>query len=167
MVWLACPCSVLDHAIIGDASSKARGDAMSRKYFGIESLNLTTAQRNTLVDALRQMGANNQHPNPAYRNHWRVRLDNLAVIFEADWNVEDWTVEQVKQRLATIFGVSVSLVTHSVAQTVYGPVVTFTRTTDRLRVVVFGGVDATYKESQAAALAYLAANAEAWGETLS
>jgi hypothetical protein len=68
------------------------------------------------------------------------------------------------QRLSVIFNVAVSTITHTVIRTVYGPVVTFTRTVDRLRMVVFGGVSATYDESHAACLTYLLDNQAAWEE---
>jgi len=136
---------------------------MSRQYYGIENLGLTAAQKNTLVQALQGLG-DNTNPNPSRRNHWRIRLDNNAVIFEASFNDDDWTVEGIKNKIATILGVNASLVTSATAQTPYGPVVTYTRTTDRLRLVAFGGLLATYTDSQNAVLAYLFANAAAWGE---
>lgn len=138
---------------------------MTRQYFGIEALNLTAGQRATLVAALQGLGRNNAHPQPSHRNHWRIRPDNLAVIFEADFNDDEWTVAGLKARLAAIFGIDPALVTTAVAQTVYGPVVTFTRTSDRLRLVAFGGLLATWAESRAAAVAYLKANAAAWGDS--
>jgi hypothetical protein len=137
---------------------------MSRQYYGIEALNLTAAQRGTLVDALKQLGRDNQATNPCNRNHWRVRPDNLAVLFEANWDTSDWTVEGIKTRLANLFGIDPSLVTATTQQTAYGPLVTFTRTTDRLRMIAFGGLSVTYAESHAAVLQYLAANRAAWGD---
>ena len=137
---------------------------MSRQYYGIENLALTVAQRDTLVSALRQLGANT-HPNPCYRNHWRVRLDNQAIIFEGNFNDGDWTVATIRQRLATIFGVNVTLVTASTTTTAYGPVVTISyNSTARLRMIAFGGLLATWAQSHDLVLAYLAANKTAWGE---
>ena len=137
--------------------------AERRFYIGIENLGLTVTQRNTLVDELQRLGSQD-YPNPCLNNHWRVRLDLQAVIFEAFFEEELWTIEQIKQRLATIFGINVSLITHTITSTVYGPVVTFTRTVARLRMVVFGGTSATYDESHSAVLDYLAVNKTAWGD---
>jgi hypothetical protein len=134
---------------------------MSRQYYGIEAINLTLVQRQTLVDALQRLGAN-QHPNPSHRCHWRVRLDNLAVIFEAEFDDADWTVDGVKTRLANLLGINANLVTSAVSQTQYGPVVTYSRSGDRLRLVAFGGLLATWDESHDQVLAYLAANTSAW-----
>jgi hypothetical protein len=135
---------------------------MSRQNYGIENLALTVAQRDTLVSALRTLGENT-HPNPCMRNHWRVRLDNQAVIFEASRNDEDWTVSTIRQRLANIFGANVALATASTATTAYGPVVTISYSgTPRLRMIAFGGLLATWEESHDAALAFLAENSEEW-----
>jgi hypothetical protein len=132
-----------------------------RFYIGIENLGLNDSQRATLVEELKRLGRQD-YPNPCLNNHWTTRPDNQAVIFEALFEEELWTIEQIKQRLATIFGINVSLITHSVANSQYGPLVTFTRTTERLRMVVFGGVNATYDESHAACLTYLLDHQAAW-----
>ena len=136
---------------------------MSRQYYGIESLNLTTAQRQTRVDALQQLGANT-HPNPSHRNHWRVRLNNLAVIFEAEFNDEDWTVSAIRTQLANIFGVNVSQVTVTTTSSAYGPLVMLAyNSSNRLRMTAFGGLLAIWTESHALALDYLMANLAEWG----
>ncbi len=136
---------------------------MSRQYFGVEALSLTAAQRAVLVAALKLLGRDNRAPQPSHRNHWRVRLDGQAVIFEANWNTDEWTVAGLGNRLATLFGVSPALVTFATAQTVYGPTATYTYSgTNRLRLIAFGGLLATWAESHDAVTAYLAANSAAW-----
>lgn len=135
---------------------------MMRGYYGIEDLGLTAGQRATLVAALRELGANNADPNPCNRNHTRVRLDGLAVIFEARWNSEEWTTDSLAAILGSIFGIDPATIGVDVQQSVYGPVATFSRNGDKLRLIAFGGVDATYAESHAAVLAFLVANAAAW-----
>ncbi len=136
---------------------------MSRRYIGIESLNLNAAQRAALIAALRELGRNSAHPNPCNRNHRRVRPDGLAVIFEADWRTEDWTVESVTGYLADVFGINPANIDSAVAQIVYGTLATFSAGgTDYLRVIVFGGVASEYAQSHAAVLAYLAANRDEW-----
>lgn len=132
-------------------------------YFYIEALNLTAAQRQTLVDQLKLIGRRDQDGNPKNRNHWRVRTDNLAVIFEAWFDEDHLTAVALRNRLAAIFGVSQASITYAVTSTAYGPVVTYTyNASARLRVGVFGGVNASYQESQAQARAYLAANGASW-----
>ena len=135
---------------------------MARQYYGIEALDLTAQQRQTLVQALQALGRSNGHAQPAWRNHWRVRLDALAVIFEGDFDDESWTVDSIKTRLANLFDVDADSIGAQVQQTAYGPLATFTRGPATVRLVAFGGLLATWQESRAAALAYLAANREAW-----
>lgn len=136
---------------------------MTRQYYGIEALSLTTAQKQTLVDALKLLGRNSLHPNPCYRNHWRVRLDNNAVIFEGDFDDSNWTVISIRDRLAAIFNVAANLITSSTASTAYGPVVTYTYASQqRIRMIAFGGLLATWTQSHDAVLAYLRANLAAW-----
>lgn len=134
-------------------------------YFYIESLALTLTQKDTLVTQIKAWGQRNNDGNPRFRNHWRVRSDNNAVIFEGVFDDANLTAVNVRARLATILGVSNASITYATTQTAYGPVVTFTySSTARLRVGVFGGVSASYKESQDAVRQFIADNAAAWGE---
>jgi hypothetical protein len=136
---------------------------MSRRYIRIEDVGMTAQQRQTLVDALKSLGAHNNAPNPCNRNHWRVRLDGLAVIFEADWATETWTVEQVKGYLGNVFSVNPGGIGHTLTGTAYGPLATFSYGgANYLRLIVFGGTASTYTESHEAVLAYLSANRDAW-----
>jgi hypothetical protein len=141
---------------------------MTALYFGMESLNLTAGQRNTLVTELQSLGNDNNSPFPNLRNHSRVRPDNLAVIFEADFDESTITIAAIKQRLATIFNVAVGTITHSVIDVSYGKVITMIQGgQNRIRMVCFGmsagGVWPGWSASNAAARAYLSANAAAWG----
>jgi len=139
-------------------------------YFGIENLNLTNPQRNTLVAELQALGENNNGFAPNERNHWRIRTDNNAAIFEALFNEDNLTIAAIKARLATIFNVAVGTITHSTSQSAYGLVVTFIQGgQDKVRSVAFGyngSAWGTWADSNAAVRAYLAANAVAWGETV-
>lgn len=142
--------------------------AESRQYWYLESLNLTAGQRNTLRDGLLTIGKRDNSPQPCERMHARVRTDNNAVIFEAWIEENDLTIAAIKSRLATLFGVAVGTITHSVNQTVYGVVVTFIQGgQNRIRLGSFGhngAVWGTTEESASAARAYLAANANDWGD---
>jgi len=138
-------------------------------YYGVESLALNAGQLASLATALRALG-NNDHPNPICRNHWRIRTDGQACIYHGDWGVEDWTLDAMKKRLGTIFGVAWTTIGHSVVTPSFAPgtsttVVTFSRSgTDYLRLCEFGGVGASHQDGNAEALGYLKANAAAWGE---
>lgn len=135
-------------------------------YFGIEILNLTNNQRNTLIDGLKTLGQNNSN-KPNEKNHWRTRLDNQAVIFEALFNEDHLTINAIKQRLANIFNVDIGTISHSTNQvSMVGLVITFAHGgQSRVRMVAFGhdGLNwGTWAESNAAARSYLFTNMEAW-----
>ena len=138
-------------------------------YFGIENLNLTNPQRSTLVTALQALGTRNGSPQPAERNHWRIRPDSDAVIFEALFNEDNLDIAAVKAFLATAMTVSAATISHATQQSTYGLIATFTHSaTDQLRMIAFGydGGWPDWLASGDAARAYLAANAAAWGEAV-
>lgn len=125
-------------------------------YFYIEVLSLTAQQKQTLVTALKSLGLRNLSIHPQERNHWRVRTDSNALIFEAVFNSDLLTVAALKTRLATLFGVSESLIIPTTSSNIYGEIVVFKYSNvDRLRVGVFGGRSAVYQASRAAAQRYL------------
>ena len=134
-------------------------------YFGIENLNLTNQQRNTLIDGLQQLG-NNSGNFPNEKNHWRIRLDNQAVIFEALFNEDHLTISAIKQRLATIFNVAIDTISHTTTQNLIGRVVTFAHGgQNKIRMVAFGHNGSTWgswAESNAAVRSYLFTNMSAW-----
>jgi hypothetical protein len=132
-------------------------------YIGIENLDLNNAQRDTLRAELQALGPASDR-QPARLNHWRLRLDIQAAIYEAAFSEDNLTIAKFKNRLAAIFGVSVDSITHTAASSAYGPVVTFTRGTDKLRFIAFGGTGISWETSRLAALAYLKANAAEWEE---
>lgn len=137
-------------------------------YFGIENIALTAPQKATLVSALRALGPSDD-PQPAELMHWRVRLDSDAVIFRARFQDGALTVANLRQFLATTFGVPVAQVSAATTQQTFAvrpsPIVTLSyQATPRLRVALFGGTTATTAESNSEVLAYLAANAAAWGD---
>ena len=136
-----------------------------RGYIYIESLSMTSGQRQTLVQALQAWGVRNDSTRPNERNHWRVRPDNLAVIFEAVFDDSLMTAVAMRNRLAALFGVAQASVTYATTHPSYGVVVTYTyNSIARLRLGVFGGVGASYADSRAACQAFLLANAAAWGD---
>ncbi len=132
-------------------------------YVGIEDLGLTANQRNTLVNALRTLGPG-QDDQPAHLCHWRTRNDGLAIIFEAEFADADWTIDSIKSRLATIFGVNPSLISATQTSSEYGPVVTFQYPagTNKLRMIAFAGVNTDWELSRQAAAHYVLDNLAAW-----
>jgi len=132
-------------------------------YFYIENLALTPAQVNTLVAQLKALGQRNDDAIPRFRNHWRIRPDNQAAIFEGVFDSSDLTSLKARNRLAAIFGVSQTTITYATTTTAYGPLVTFTYdSVAQLRLGVFAGVAAAYADSQAAVRQFLSNNAAAW-----
>ena len=132
------------------------------QYIGIEVLTMTAAMRGTLVEALKHIGRQDGD-QPCKITHWRTRLDNLAIILEAEWAEDEVTVAALAHRLEALYGLAAGTVTTTTTQSAYGPLVVFkTGTTSRLRLVVFGGVEASWGESLAKATLYLKDNAATW-----
>jgi len=119
-------------------------------------------QRDMLFAALKGLGRNNLHPKPNYRNHWRIRLDGKAMIFEGDFNDEDWTVDSMTNWLSQVFEVNPHTISASLASTGYGPMATFIRNGAKMRMIAFGGLLTSWQESHLKALAYLKANKLEW-----
>ena len=141
-----------------------------RGYMAIENLNLSTPQRQLLVATIKSLGPR-AHFLPDHFNHWRVRLDNEAVIFEAQFDADNVSVASFTYRLAMIFDVEPDTIGHSVNHYTFDagptPVVTFSRGgTNYLRMACFGGLSSTWAQSHRETLAYLAANSAAWNEEL-
>lgn len=139
-------------------------------YFGMENLAMTNPQRNTLAAELVLLG---QEDNGAChrRMRSRVRLDNQAVIFRAVFDENQLTPTALRNRLATIFGVSANSITPTVNLAGYlTQVITFNRLgTDYLWCVLFGkpnGGWPTIQQSRDAAAAYIAANLAQWETAL-
>lgn len=136
--------------------------SIRRLYFGVENISLTTPQKGTLVSALQALGPAGD-AMPSHINHWRVRLDNDALIFEALFDDALLTVAAITTRLATIFGVPAAQITSVVTTPAVGMVAVFSyQAVQKMRLVLFGGASATYQDSGDAARAYLASNAAAW-----
>jgi hypothetical protein len=132
-------------------------------YFYIENLGLTDLQSQILVEALKSWGLRNNALNPRDRNHWRVRIDGKAVIFEAVFNADLLTPASVKTMLANIFGISENLVSFTTNQNAYGEVAVFRyNNVDRLRLGVFGGRQAGYLQSQVAAQQFITNFSSDW-----
>ncbi len=138
-----------------------------RGYFYIEDLGLTAQQRQTLVDTFKAWGLRNVSAQPHERNHWHVRPDGKAVIFEAVFDADNMTVLWVRTKLAEIFSVSLASVTATTTTTEYGPLLTFRyNSVDRLRLGIFAGLAGSWLQSRAAAAHFLADNFTGWNSGL-
>jgi len=132
-------------------------------YFYAENVNLTAPQQQTIVDTIKAWGKRDNDSNPRHRNHWRVRLDNKAIIFEAWIDEQNLSLLALRQQLANLFGVALSQVTGNVTTNQYGQLVTLTyNAVERLRVGIFGGITANYYTSQASARQFLMDNKATW-----
>lgn len=99
-------------------------------YFYLEDLALTVAQRNTLINTVREYGEENASQFPHRRMQTRARSDNKAMIFEAvfpDAGLpgSPLSAAHFQQVLANIFNVPAANITYAVASPSYGQLVTY------------------------------------------
>ena len=135
---------------------------MTKRYYGIENLNLSDQQKNIFVDALKEFGSNFSI-FPDERNHFRLRLDNEAIIFDGNFLDSSWSVNNIKSKLANIFSVNESLIDSVLATVGYGKVVTFSyNNTDMIRMIIFGGTSSSWNESNQSVRLYLFNNEIEW-----
>lgn len=136
-------------------------------YILIEDLAMTAPQRTTLWAELQALGIAPTSPQPAQRNHWRIRLDGDAILFEALFDDTNFTIANLKARLASIFSVDVGDISHVLNSTTYDtiptPDVEFSYlATPRVGMWLFGDLSATWEQSRLEVLAFLATNSAAW-----
>lgn len=133
-------------------------------YLAIEDIDLTDDQRDAIMAAFSELGPGSD-PQPTKMLSGRVRLDSDAAIFRANFNEANLTVAKVKQFLADAVGTDPGNIDDATQQTTYGPLVTYSvATVDKIRFLIFDSVGSTWNESRLQVLAYLKANASAWGE---
>ena len=130
-------------------------------------MGLTNSQRALLVTELQALGISPNDASPARRNHWRIRLDNDAAIFEAIYDADNITVAKFKSFLANIFSVGVGDIGNVNTTFTWDARVSNIITLDllgvnKLRVSVFGGLSATREQSRIEALAFIAVNINEW-----
>jgi hypothetical protein len=135
-------------------------------YVGLENVNLTDPQRGQMYAAVKALQVPNQN-RPCFINHERLRLDNNAGIWEALFD-ESWlTIAAFRQYIANVFGVPVGDITNTTSSQSFGGGTTFIVTLryqaqNRMRAALFGGANATYAQSHAEVLGYLALNKALW-----
>lgn len=136
-------------------------------YVGFQDLNLNAAQRAALWQVFKNLPPALVTGQPQHKNQLRFSLDNRKAICELLFNAGDVTIANIRQKLAHVFEVDVANI--AVAQTVievgwsHSPVWTFRYGgTSYLRVVVFGGMEADWKQSRDAALDYVRQNRAEW-----
>lgn len=132
-------------------------------YFYIENLGLNATQKATLVAALRAL-VRQDDPQPVNISRMRPRLDGEAAIFAGMVDSETHlTAAAVKARLVALLGVPAANVTYATTQSAYGPAITLKHNgVNKLRLGVFGGIDADWGTSLQACRAFLKANAAQW-----
>lgn len=133
-----------------------------------QDLSLTAPQRAALWQVIREI-AGLDTGQPRDKAHGRLSLDGSLINFQGLFDEDDLSVAAFKQRLADEFGVDVGTIDSARADIEIGgytsPFWTFSRLgTNYFRLAVMGGLSATLAESNAAMLAYLAANAAEWEE---
>lgn len=135
-------------------------------YFAAEDLALTEEQRLLVWQVIKDMNyydSNYAH----FKNHSRMSLDGTKIIVEARFDTDGLTVNAFKQKLADAVGVSTAIITSSSTNVTFvslpTPVVTFgAGGTDRLRVALFGGTNATWEQSLVEVTKYLKNNIAEW-----
>lgn len=142
--------------------------AITQLYIGLENLALDDAGRDTLLAAIQALGKADGGAAEGRMQPYPIRLDHQAGIFEATLDTTALTVAAWKARLAAVFNVSAASITSVVQTPGFGAgtstLVTFGRAgTDYIRACVFGGVNATKRQSRDECWAYLAANRDVWG----
>jgi hypothetical protein len=131
-------------------------------YFGIENLALTGPQKSDLITALQALG-DPKSAQPAFRNHWRFRLDLEAAIFEARFDTESISVDSIKRFLGNIFDVDPGAIDHEVTTISDNTVIVFSYSgTDYLRMAFFGGIGCTWQQSRQKTIAYIKSNLLGW-----
>lgn len=117
------------------------------EFHGYMVIELTTAltnpQKIKLRDTLLGLGRQDD-PNPCFITHERIRLDNNAMIVEVTVPAA-YTKGQIATAIANQLGISVATLNAVLNYTAFAP-----------------GTD--WETSRQAAVAYLQANAAAWGE---
>lgn len=140
--------------------------AFWHSYIGIENLGLNQSQRQTLIAELKTLGPTSD-PQPARLNHWRMRLDNEAAIFEALFNEDNLTIQKFKERLANLYGVDPDDITHQASNQSFAggttTVIDFTyNKAKRLQFALFGGQGCEWMESGDECRGYLAQYRDEW-----
>jgi hypothetical protein len=146
------------------------GYKMRHFYFGIENIGLNGAQKWFLFNELMKLGPVSDE-SPARLNHWRVRSDTEAIIYEALFTEDNLSIDAIKTKLASFFGISPVTIGHTISSQSYSggttTLVVFRRTgTDYLRMALFGGPGATWEQSGDECRGYLAATIDEWEDSV-
>ena len=130
-------------------------------YFVFENLALSQDDWEELIDRFMQRGSNNS-PQPAERNHQRLRLDGQAILFEAKFNEQAVNERAVEGQLASILRVPPPRIDYIVEENGDKIVTYAVDGVDSLLHTVLSGEGATWDESRMATHAYLFANMNEW-----
>lgn len=141
---------------------------MARLYLALQRLELGDTNWDDLVSAMQEKG-DNQNPNPCNRNHWRLSLDELIWIFEADFDTSQIDIEWFINWLSNQFGVDPDDIGEDTGFSIYGRFSTFSYPdgiNNRFRLGVFGFAQGqgwpSYPETHEAVLSYISDNLSEW-----
>lgn len=137
-------------------------------YFVAERQSISIGNWSALITLFEAMGTNDS-PMPAFNNHWRIRLDGDAVIYESKFDTSEVSLEAFKQLLADEFGVDVGDIESVISSADYAEIGTTVwqfkyNSVDRFKVERFGAGGATWQQSGDECRGYLAANRDEWDQ---
>lgn len=145
---------------------------MAHIYFGVKrTAAMTAPQWQTLLNLIETGSPSQDTVNSENRFQTRYNLLGDAAIYEALFDDADITLERIRQRLVSAFGVAdarVTVTTSLVRLTTRNSLVGAFRLdgTIYFRATIFGrnadGQGVTWEESRLECVAYLAANAAEW-----
>lgn len=131
-------------------------------YVLVVDIALTLGQRADVLAAFAALSA----VEPRRISHlmtMRAALDGSAAIYECRFNENHLSVAAVKNYLAAAVGVDPGIINDDLTQTEYGPEVVFSVAgTDRMAVLLFGGLGASKDESAVAVRDFMADFEAAW-----
>ncbi len=137
-------------------------------YLGAENIAMTAAQKNAFRETLRVIGPAT-HSQPSELMHWRPRMDGDATLMRASFQDGDMTAAGLRQLLAVALGVPAPQITSANSSVTYKTtpslIVTMSNSgVPQMRFILFAGGRAPIQQSNDEAVAYLIANAAAWGD---
>jgi hypothetical protein len=132
-------------------------------YFIFENLNLSSDGWNELIDRFKQRGSKNS-PQPAKRNHQRLRLDDQAILFEALFNEQAVNENAVEGQLASILQIPPPRIDRTIVEDGDKVVTYQVDGVDSLIHTVLAGEGASWDESRLSTLDYLSLNRTEWEE---
>jgi len=130
-------------------------------YFVFENLALSQDDWDALVERFRQRGSTTS-PQPAERNHQRLRLDEQAIIFEALFNENAVNERAVEGILSSITKIPPSRIDFAIEENGDKVITYDIDGVPSLVHTVMANEGATWNESRIAILSYIQTNKAEW-----